>query len=128
VLERDWQDFLSRGTKAIKIAHVREECVNFLGADSDILHLAPEYARKAAGKHGLSPAHFNLIFDAVGPQGGLAVSCRQKHVSFLYETGRWYHVCVKVSGDTRRLYLATFHRIDATGVNSRLKKVVLITK
>lgn len=110
------------------IAHVRPDCVDFLGASSNILHLAPEYARKAAGKHGLSPANFNLIFDAVGPGGGMAVSCRPKHVSFLYDSGRWYHVCVKVSGDSKRLFLATFHRIDVTGVNSRLRRGVIISK
>ncbi len=108
------------------IAQVRQACVNFLGASSDKLYLAPEYAQKAAGKHGLSPENFNLIFDAVGPMGGVAVSCRPRHVSFLHNNGRWYHVCVKVSADTQRLYLATFHRIDVTGVNSRLKRGTLL--
>ena len=128
MLERDWKDFLLRGTNPIRIAHVRPECVRFLGASSNILYLAPEYARKAAGKHGLAPANFNLIFDAVAPGGGLAVSCRERHVSFLHNDGHWYHVCVKVSADTKRLFLATFHRTDQTGVNSRLRRGVLIDK
>ena len=127
MLERDWQDFLDRGIGAIKIAHVRAECVEFLGASSNILHLAPEYARKAAGKHGLSPIQFNLIFDAVAPGGGAAVSCRSRHVSFLHSSGGvWYHICIKVSGDTKRLFLATFHRTDMTGVRSRLRRGALI--
>lgn len=126
--ERDWKDFLLRGGNPIGIAHVRPECVRFLGASSDILYLAPEYARKAVGKHGLAPASLNLIFDAVAPGGGTAVSCRDRHVSFLHNDGLWYHVCIKVSTDNCRLFLATFHRIDKTGVNSRLKRGAPIPK
>lgn len=105
------------------IAQVRADCVTFLEASSDKLYLGPDYGRKAAAKHGLSPYHFNIIFDAVSSKTSHAVSCKAKHVSFLHlSAGEWFHVCVKVSGDTAKLYLVTFHRTDPTGVKSRLRR------
>lgn len=129
MLERDWLDFLKRGHKPIKIAQVPAFCVKHLGAISDKLHLDPMYARKAAGKHGLSPAYFNLIFDGV--ERGVAIADRANHVSFYYLdplSNKWFHIAIKCSGDTNELFLATFHRTTDGKFKNRLKKFGVLNK
>lgn len=111
------------------IAQVAPHCVAYLGAISDKLYLDPLYARKAAEKHGLSPAHFNVIWAAV--ENGIAIADRERHVSFyLFDEAarRWFQVSIKCASDTKKLYLATFHRITERKVISRQNKFGTLPK
>ncbi len=126
--ERDWKQFLEKGAGAeIAIAQIPHAHVKYLGANSEKLYLHHTYAMKAAEKHGLSHSDFALIFEAV--EYGEAISDRPKHITYFFQSERrWYQVTIKCSGDTRKLYLATFHRIKERKVTNRKRNYPLVPK
>jgi len=130
MLERDWLGFLKQGAgKEIAIAHVAAGYVEFLGAESNKLYLHHDYARKAAEKHGLTGESFNMIWDAM--EYGTAISDRPNHVTFFYRPwyiDRWIQVSIKCPADSKRLYLVTFHRVNARKMVNKLEKFAVISK
>lgn len=122
--ERDWKLFLrDGGGKEIAIAQLPARYVGHLGALSDKVYIHHTYAMKAAEKHTVAADLFRIIFDAV--EYGEAVADRPRHITFFRfdpESQRWFQVSIKCAADTKRLYLATFHRVKARKVVNRTEK------
>lgn len=128
---RDWRLFLESGQeKPIKIAQVHDDLAAYLGAVSNIVHLAHAYAIKAVEKHGLDISYFDLIFETV--DFGTAVHDRPNHLTFYYEDrldGRgWHQVTVKCAPGDKKLYLSTFYKQRSKEVARRIKRGKVVRK
>lgn len=121
---RDWELFLRQGDAEIGIAQLSQQMTDHLEAASRTVFLAREYAQKAVIDHQLLPDHFPMIFETV--DYGAAVADRDRHITFLYfdETvwNRWFQVSIKRSGETRRIYVVTFHKTEWPKVKSKLRR------
>ncbi len=127
---RDWKRFLEIGEgKEIAIAQLSLEMTQFLGAKSEKVYLHHTYAVKSAQKHGLTPERFPLIFDVI--ERGAAISDYPSHVTFFHfdpESQRWYQATVKCPQDSKRVYIVTFHRVNARKVTNRMARYPTLRK
>jgi hypothetical protein len=116
-------DQSGQGTET-PIARLSAEMVRHLNASSGDVLLHHAYLRKAIEKHGMAIAQLPMISETI--DHGRALADRPSHITFLHfdETiwKRWFHVTVKVAGESRLVYVATFYKTDLKEVVRKSKR------
>ncbi len=122
--DEDWFKFANGGyAHPVEVCRLRSTLVNYLGTDTNIVKIAPDYAAKLRYKHRLEHYHFGLMRPTI-ETGKILRESPSRLIFFRYfdELDNFLQLVLKPTGNKKEIWVCTFHKQTASEIARKQRK------